>query len=452
MNSITKIPFALVVLLLAATSQAQDTRALTLGPKQDFPHRLFGFNTNLMAATAFHGINYSDRRFSTAVSELKPNVLRFPGGTIANNYRWRQDSFDLPAGDKTGWAAKRVSQFRKSGRKYDRAGFISLCQQFDIEPIWVLNVYDESPQSVLELLAELKKAGVKLHAIELANEPYWDPRSFNNVWKYIEVARPVAQAIRRAEPEIQIGACFGPLGKKFGYESKWNQVLAKQKWYDAVVYHEYFGGQGIAVEKGEKLPVEQLVNPSEFISTPAEYFAKLLPGNPVWMTEWNIGREGLNEWKNTGAELQFLASTYCDLVEHRDVFQLACLHQIYEQGFGTFHWNPNKKEIVKLPSYQLHLLLAKATDGATHVRRIRNLPDSTQGFAAANDDETRLFLVNSTNKAQRLSLPAAIKRATLLEVPPKSRPADFKETELDQSTNASATFVLPAHTICLIVL
>ena len=449
---ITKLTFTIVVLLLAATSQAQDARTLVLGPKQDFPHRLFGFNTNLVAATTFHGIDYSDRRFSTAVSELSPNVLRFPGGTIANNYRWRQDSFDLPAGDKTGWAAKRISLFRNSGRKYDRAGFISLCKQYDIEPIWVLNVFHESPQSVSELLAELKKAGVKLRAIELANEPYWDPRSFNNVWKYIELARPLALAIRGAKSGVQIGACFGPLGKKFDYESKWNQILAKQNWYDAVVYHEYFGGQGIAVDKGAKLPVEQLLNPSEFISTPAKYFAELVPEKPVWMTEWNIGRETLNEYKNTGAELLFLASTYCDLVEHRDAIQLACLHQIYEQGFGTFFWNPTAKAVVKLPSYKLHLLLAKATDGATHVLRIKNLPAGTKGFAAENDDETRLFLVNSTKNSQRLSLSAAVKHTALLHAAPKSRPGEFNDIAIDQSTNGSGTFELPAYTICLIVL
>ena len=348
--------------------------------------------------------------------------------------------------------AKRISLFRNSGRKYDRAGFISLCKQYDIEPIWVLNVFHESPQSVSELLAELKKAGVKLRAIELANEPYWDPRSFNNVWKYIELARPLALAIRGAKSGVQIGACFGPLGKKFDYESKWNQILAKQNWYDAVVYHEYFGGQGIAVDKGAKLPVEQLLNPSEFISTPAKYFAELVPEKPVWMTEWNIGRETLNEYKNTGAELLFLASTYCDLVEHRDAIQLACLHQIYEQGFGTFFWNPTAKAVVKLPSYKLHLLLAKATDGATHVLRIKNLPAGTKGFAAENDDETRLFLVNSTKNSQRLSLSAAVKHTALLHAAPKSRPGEFNDIAIDQSTNGSGTFELPAYTICLIVL
>ena len=107
---------------------------------------------------------------------------------------------------------------------------------------------------------------------------------------------------------------------------------------------------------------------------------------------------------------------------------------------------------MKLPSYKLHLLLAKATDGATHVLRIKNLLAGTKGFAAENDDETRLFLVNSTKNSQRLSLSAAVKHTALLHAAPKSRPGEFNDIAIDQSTNGSGTFELPAYTICLIVL
>ena len=235
--------------LFVATALAEPV-SVEFGEPEALPKKLYSFNSNTLMATALHGITYGGPEFAKAVTDLHPAGLRFPGGTTANNYLWREDSFSLQQDDKTKWAAQQLALFRKIGRKYDMQGFARLCQEFDIEPIYVLNIYEEKPEDIPGLFARFDELGLKIKAIEMGNEPYWDPRSLMNVWRYSEFCRPLAAAIRKHRPDVKIGACFGPVREDQSYAEKWNAPLAKQNWYDAVVYHEYYGGQGFALEEG----------------------------------------------------------------------------------------------------------------------------------------------------------------------------------------------------------
>src|SRR3712207_1749979 len=49
----------------------------------------FGFNTNLFEAS----YNYLDSDFLENTDILKPQSLRFPGGTVANFYHWKTGGF-----------------------------------------------------------------------------------------------------------------------------------------------------------------------------------------------------------------------------------------------------------------------------------------------------------------------------------------------------------------------
>jgi len=125
---------------------------------------------------------------------------------MANNYLWKEDSFSEPSNDKTEWAAEQLRLFRKIGRPYDLPGFARVCKRFKLEPIWVLNVYEETPESVVALFERFDSLELNVRKIELANEPYWDGRSLMNVWKYIEIFRPLAEALKRERPDVQVGA------------------------------------------------------------------------------------------------------------------------------------------------------------------------------------------------------------------------------------------------------
>ena len=159
--------------------------AVNLGPAEPLPRQLYTFNADMATAIMFRGVGYDSPQFEQTVRELRPQGLRFPGGTLANNYPWKEDSFSPPTNDKTGWAGENLRLFRKIGKPYDVEGFSRAVRRNGVSPIWVLNVYDEIPDSVLALFEKLDSLGSKVTAVEMANEPYWDGRSLADVQKYI---------------------------------------------------------------------------------------------------------------------------------------------------------------------------------------------------------------------------------------------------------------------------
>ncbi len=158
--------------------------AWQLGQAQPLTKSIYGFNNDMVAATAFQSVTFGGPEIETAVRDLRPQALRFPGGSTANNFLWQKDSFSEAIGDLTGWAGKQIHLFREIGRPYDLAGYVRLCRQFKLTPVWVLNVYEETPASVTAMMDHLDSLGLKVSAIEFANEPYWDPRSLSDIQGY----------------------------------------------------------------------------------------------------------------------------------------------------------------------------------------------------------------------------------------------------------------------------
>lgn len=445
------LPRLLSLLLLVSFSvKAQEFTPLPLEDFSEMPKTLHAFNSNLLTATAFQGISYGSREIEGAIKDLRPGGLRFPGGTTANNYLWKEDSFSLQKNDQTKWAGQQLELFRKIGKKYDLPGYVRLCQEQKLSPIWVLNIYEETPESVRELLDHLETLGLELKAIELGNEPYWDPRSLMNVWKYMEFCRPLAGAIREHSPEIAIGACFGPVREDATYAEKWNAPLAKQSWYDAIVYHEYYGGQGFAMEAGEALSLEAVLHPERFIDEAVEHFDELLPGKPIWFTEWNIGQKGLEQWKNTGAELLFLGAAVSRIVEHRDSFEWSCFHQLYEAKFGTMYYD-KESGLQTLPSYEFFRMLGAVWDGGTEVASVNGGPNTDViGFAVRKDQNTSWFLVNRSSEPALVELRDAVGMSGLsLAVQPEQK-VGFSSKLTKPLAVEDGEVVLPPYSINLV--
>ncbi|RMF89445.1 MAG: hypothetical protein D6741_17945, partial [Planctomycetota bacterium] len=367
----------------------------TLGEAEPFPRLSYTFNTNLLLDTAFHGLGYDSPEFRRLITTFKPSGLRFPGGTIANNYLWRQDGFSDPVGDRTGWARRQITLFREIGRPYGLPGYIDTCRRFQLEPIWVLNVYETSPDEAVALVQHLADKGLPVHRIEMGNEPYWDPRSLINVWKYIQACRPIAEALKAHDPEIKIGACFGPIhSETTDYRAKWNAVLAKEGWFDAIVYHEYYGGQGIALEEGTTLPATALLHPEAIFDDAVAEFDALLPNRPIWFTEWNLGQEALKQYKNTGAELLFLGTAFCRLFEHRDRIEVACFHQIWGAPFGAVTYDQESRSVRRAASWDFFRLLGATIGDADRYVPVSFSTPKLRGFAVRADAAIRLFVVN----------------------------------------------------------
>ena len=429
---------------------------LRLGPAEPLPSQLYTFNTDMATAIMFRGLSYDSPQFENAVRQLKPQALRFPGGTLANNYLWKEDSFSAPTNDKTGWAAEQLNWFRKIGRPYDVAGFARVVKRNNISPIWVLNVYEETPQSVLALFDKFDSLGMKINALEMGNEPYWDGRSLADVQAYISACRPIAEALHKQRPEVSIGACFAPFGNPANYEVIWNTPLAQEDWIDANVFHEYYGGQGFILEAGQKISIEAMLYPEAMIDEPIKIFRKLMPGKPIWFTEWNIGAEGLNQWKNKGAELQYIAAMFTSLVEHRDSIDIACFHAFYDSRFGAFYIDDATGSVATNASYELFRLLGTVFDEAATLRPIEFTTQYLRGFATQRDDELQLFLLNRGAKELDISLTELQKdhiKKQLLQLTIDCQPdrkLPITASLANETIISGSSITLPAYSISLI--
>ena len=434
---------------------------VTLGPAEPLPRQLLTFNTDLATTIMFRGVGYDSPQFEDALRELRPQGLRFPGGTLANNYQWSTDSFSEPTNDKTGWAAEHLRLFRKIGRPYDLPGFARIVRRNQLSPIWVLNVYEETPESTLALFDKLDALGLNVTAVELANEPYWDGRSLADVWKYIAAARPLAQVLKDKRPEIKLGACFAPFGNPANYEEIWNAPLAQETWYDAIVFHDYYGGQGFVLEPGQPVSAAAMLHPEAMIDDAVTKLVALRPGTPIWLTEWNVGFEALETWKNTGAELQFIAAMFVSLVDHRQDIPIACFHAIYDARFGAFYIDDATGTVQTNASYELFRLLGTMFSGAETLRPVTFATADLRGFATQQGDDVRLFVLNRGDTDRQIALPAEFAGALLQQTIHAPTAAKLSSSPIAagaeghtaQATVAAASaeqVTLPAHSICVI--
>lgn len=136
------------------------------GAEEPPPRLLYAQNVNLVMDSVLHGIRLGGPQLEEAVRAQRPRGLRFPAGTLANNYLWKTDSFSEPENDLTGWAGQQIALFRKLGARHDVAGFARVCVREKLEPIWVLNVYEETPERVAALMQHLEALGLRVRAIE----------------------------------------------------------------------------------------------------------------------------------------------------------------------------------------------------------------------------------------------------------------------------------------------
>ena len=384
-------------LLAVALAFAAPPAAVTLGPAEPLPASLHGFNTYFLMATAFQGMTYDGPQFENAVRTLRPRNLRFPGGTIANNYLWREDSFSEPTADKTGWAGEQLRLFRKLGKKSGLAGFARICKRYDIEPVWVLNVYEETPESVAPCStgwtswgwtcggwsSATSRIGTAAASTTCENTP---PPAAPSPWPCGQKSaggadRGLLRAARAKATTIsRIGTC------------RW----ARRTGTTPPSSTTTTAGRGSRWRPGRSCPPSRCCGRRRWWTDAVAALDAAAPGKPVWFTEWNLGSEGIGQWKNTGAELLFLAGVFDRLVARRDRIELACFHNIYESNFGAFYLDQETGEVRTNASWEFFRLLGTAFADATELRpvSVAAAGDDLYGFAAADGGDVRLMLVN----------------------------------------------------------
>ncbi|HML74138.1 MAG TPA: alpha-L-arabinofuranosidase C-terminal domain-containing protein [Anaerohalosphaeraceae bacterium] len=230
-----------------------------------------------------------------ALSDLHPPILRWPGGSFANKYRWKSGigpqhqrvSFPSPM-----WDDLEVNAFGTDE-------FVAMCRKIQTEPVMVVCI--GQPDHMAQRDAYCREAAEwveycngpsnstwgKVRAANGHPEPYrikyWEID--NEVWKvdptdYASLVRQYAAAMKKVDPSITIIACgSGQLG------GRWHEG-------DLAVIRQ-------AAQESEFLSIHHYENIKNYGTGPAndEAFWKILaaeisgsknPEMKLFVSEWNL--------------------------------------------------------------------------------------------------------------------------------------------------------------------
>ncbi|MFA5688823.1 MAG: hypothetical protein WC959_06730 [Kiritimatiellales bacterium] len=291
--------------------------------------------------------------------------------------------------------------------------------------------------------------------------------------------------------------------------AQWNIAVSKESFYDAVVIHDYLVTPQLFAHLTETEAYTYLMsrNPVEFSKLIA-YYQKLFPGKPLWLTEWNIHpipfftnlkNQGLSDQDRTKfihtktlAHGLYLADWLLHALKYPETVEMAHLHVLA----APFYWGmfyvqqPEEKHLddpfVQTISFEVVKLFSEAfqSAGKLTVCEISGAPEMTGeldfgsesfpaviGAAFPGEQKTALILLNKSLSDQLAEIrlngfsgaKARLKVLTAPELIEGWGTVKKVETkygvdsvfngkyEVYEKEIAPASFTLPAHSLCLII-
>jgi hypothetical protein len=184
-------------------------------PPSDGIDRSFNVDLNKRTGTVnplFWGTNFlfwieddaslADGRIETSLKNLPIKSLRYPGGTVADNFHWKtnllENKFRFP--------------FEDGAAKSDFDEFMAFCARTNAEPVLVVNTeswqiaqdLNAGAQEAAEWVQYCKDKGYKVKYWEIGNETYWHP--FFTAREYGQAVKKYAIAMKAVDPTIKISA------------------------------------------------------------------------------------------------------------------------------------------------------------------------------------------------------------------------------------------------------
>lgn len=183
-----------------AKPEVDVTLSIDLKNRSDKPVQPTFFGANLLF--------WIDDDASLARPELKDSLakagirlLRFPGGTVADNYLWKENR--LSRNDRF--------PYEDGSPTTDWREFLAFARAINVEPIFVVNTetfvregrIEEGAAYAAEWVRACMRGGYKGLRWEIGNETYW--HEVMTAKEYAQVVRVYAKAMRAADPGIKLG-------------------------------------------------------------------------------------------------------------------------------------------------------------------------------------------------------------------------------------------------------
>ena len=336
-----------------------------------------------------------------AVKDLHPTCLRWPGGGYVAQYNWKWGIG--PQEQRQRWPHWMWMDYDQNCFGTDE--FIRFCREIDTEPVIVVSVGFDRPESEHEQILQdacdwvaycNEPATGKWGSVRAANghpEPYnvkyWEID--NEMWemgleKYEAAVREFSVAMRKVDPDIKIIACGGFRGEDEGFLNR------SGRYFDYMSLHHYEQAGGY--DEGPERLEAQYRNYAEMIAACPN------PNIKLFISEWNLNSI---DWR-TG----LFAGKFLNMCESLDVVAMGAA-ALFIRRTDAPDWNNafinfDYKDLFFAPNYLVTDLWYDyfSTDRLGYEGDCKDL--SVSVTRAENASSVIVKIVNPSDKPYQLEL------------------------------------------------
>jgi len=280
------------------------------GKREALQKDVCGVNGNMTGGQG----NYDDPEFVEFYKELGSPYIRFPGGTVANLYDWKNVRFiENSEGNPThNERVSRVNEaWEKSEKHYDTETFLRFIAETGASFAIVINIANKSlggAEYTKEWMEHIKSLGHSVKRVELGNELYFPgyEACYPDPSEYVAAAKEHSAAIKEVFPDCKVGLVVSsipythelPLDENNSQVKRaalWDSAADKADFHDAVVIHMYTR-IGLTGNSKEPHPDTDVLASYKFsFSYNDSRYPNVInslksshPDKEIWITEYNI--------------------------------------------------------------------------------------------------------------------------------------------------------------------
>lgn len=405
------------------------------------PLDFIGFNANLIK-----GPSWSDTEFLNILKTFRPELIRFPGGTVANYWDWKNGWFmsdiDLP---------KDFSQRKPLNESLE--DFANAVNYVNAKPVFDLNMLTSDYQTQKQFLQKAQSLKLPIKYIELGNEFYLSDKNYVHKFpdgnQYALITNDWIDSLKRNFPNAQyavVGNGTQDIGKVSLHgkrRNNWNDdLLSSEKNADAITFHFYHDQMlkdqnlenQIAEFRSEKKNADTIISstkllPADLTKSIGDLFSNeqslidlsnkkinQLPQNlNIWITESNTTDRD-NSMRLNGTWLQglYVANLFMQMIMQPRI-EMLLFHQVSSTAnFGAIFNDTgafngferplqNKKFGISAAGHSMKLMM-NAVNGMNSATELSLDDNNLNGILFSNEKSKSLLLLNLSNKAETINL------------------------------------------------
>ncbi|WP_323301502.1 hypothetical protein [Crocosphaera sp. UHCC 0190] len=438
-----------------------------------------------------------------AVKQLKPRVLRFPGGTVSDFWDWQrggimEDLSEVNPRQLPGILRnQRVRQYTASKLEDFKAGLTAT----QTKPLFVLNILTSDLNSQLAMLRKARDLGIPVEYVQIGNEAYFNLpdnlERFPTPDDYAKFASQWSDAIKKEFPKAKVAV----IGASQTYIERgnerirfWNDSVLKTALpkSDAIAFHLYYDTNIIPPSSSatsypfftqEDVPIILNLPFLNWRKMRENQQFKAVPDQKeIWITEYNVmeplqgqgssGPKIIGSWahglQNIALSLLFLEDKRINRICNHVLVGTsqfgAILADEKQIGIGTFI-NPSEK--VKAEPFSLSAsgsalkLLGEATENMTQAKQINFSSNpmvtgknqaqypSLSGWLFSNGEENRAVILNLSSEVVQVNFDSIFPKSVDYEqVSGNPRDLVSKSGILTESQGTTSKKIqLPAYSV-----